>query len=214
MMDIFFQYQHLVPRASLGILFQWRTSCSVHRKKKVREFPVPSRDVTTKLSLGGNNDVIIELLLPRGSLVSDIQAGDGKLVNLFLRCSQADLVSNRGTSCSRWRLSFSKRCYSRLWPCYSMYDSRSLLHKTAMLYDWAWKCPIFPIFCPTFSISFPHLFAQRPPTASDSKSAFTWRTLKEIPYPHNDANAKETMWRSAKSKLLYSKEIVGKKSYL
>ncbi len=59
---------------------------SLHRKKKVRKFPVPSRDVTTKLSLGGNNDVITELFLPRGSLVSDIPAGDGKLVNLFLRC--------------------------------------------------------------------------------------------------------------------------------
>ncbi len=52
-------------------------------KKKVGEFPVPSRDVTAKLSLGGNNDVITELFLPRGSLVSDIPAGDGKLVNLF-----------------------------------------------------------------------------------------------------------------------------------
>ncbi len=59
---------------------------ATHRKKKVREFPVPSRYVTTKLSLGGNNDVITELFLPRGSLVSDIPAGDGKLVNLFLRC--------------------------------------------------------------------------------------------------------------------------------
>jgi hypothetical protein len=59
----------------------------LHRKKKVWEFPVPSRDVTTKLSLGGNNDVITELFLPRGSLVSDIPAGDGKLVNLFLRCT-------------------------------------------------------------------------------------------------------------------------------
>jgi hypothetical protein len=59
----------------------------VHRKKKDREFPVPSRDVTTKLSLGGNNDVITELFLPRGSLVSDIPAGDGKFVNLFLRCT-------------------------------------------------------------------------------------------------------------------------------
>jgi hypothetical protein len=58
----------------------------MHRKKKVREFPVPSRDVITKLSLGGNNDVITELFLPSGSLVSDIPAGDGKLVNLFLRC--------------------------------------------------------------------------------------------------------------------------------
>jgi hypothetical protein len=55
-------------------------------KKKDREFPVPSRDVTTKLFLGGNNDVITELFLPTGSLVSDIPAGDGKLVNLFLRC--------------------------------------------------------------------------------------------------------------------------------
>ncbi len=61
-------------------------TCSIHRKKKVREFPVPSRDVTTKLSMGGNNDVITELFLPSGSLVSDIPAGDGKLVNLFLRC--------------------------------------------------------------------------------------------------------------------------------
>ncbi len=59
---------------------------SVHRKKKVRDFPVPSRDVTTKFSLGGNNDGITELFLPRGSLVSDIPAGEGKLVNLFLRC--------------------------------------------------------------------------------------------------------------------------------
>jgi hypothetical protein len=58
----------------------------LHRKKKVREFPVPSRDVTTRLSLGGNNDVITELFLPRGSLVSEFPAGDGKLVNLFLRC--------------------------------------------------------------------------------------------------------------------------------
>jgi hypothetical protein len=64
---------------------------TLHRKKKVREFPVPSRDVTTKLSLGGNNDVITELFLPRGSLVSHIPAGDGKLVNLFLRCSTAVL---------------------------------------------------------------------------------------------------------------------------
>ncbi len=62
----------------------------IHRKKKVREFPIPSRDVTTKVSLGGNNDVITELFLPRGTLViaSDIPAGDRKLVNLFLLCTQ------------------------------------------------------------------------------------------------------------------------------
>ncbi len=53
-----------------------------------REFPVPSLDVTTKLFLGGNNDVITELFLPRGSLVSAIPAGDGKLLNLFLQCGE------------------------------------------------------------------------------------------------------------------------------
>jgi hypothetical protein len=65
------------------ILKQRRREQRYTVKKKVCEFPVPSRDVTTKLSLGGNNDVITELFLPRGSLVSDIPAGDGKLVNLF-----------------------------------------------------------------------------------------------------------------------------------
>jgi hypothetical protein len=40
----------------------------------------------SKLSLGGNKDVITELFLPRGSLICDIPAGDGKLMNLFLRC--------------------------------------------------------------------------------------------------------------------------------
>ncbi len=67
----------------------------LHSKKKVREFPVPSRDVTTKLSLSGNNDVITELFLSRGSLVSDIPAGDGKLVNLFLRCRMAAMFIPR-----------------------------------------------------------------------------------------------------------------------
>jgi hypothetical protein len=65
------------------------TAHAVHRKKS-REFPVPSRDVTAKLYLGGNNDVITELFLPRGSLVSDIPAGDGKLVNLFYGVIRAD----------------------------------------------------------------------------------------------------------------------------
>ncbi len=79
---------------------QWSrdTVTGLHRKKKVREFPVPSRDVTTKLSLGGNNDVITELFLPRGSLVSDIPAGDGKLVNLFLRCAVGQAQGHRETA--------------------------------------------------------------------------------------------------------------------
>ncbi len=60
-------------------------------EKKIREFPVPSRAVTIKLSLGGNTDGITELFLPRGSLVSDIPTGDGKLVNLFLQCEAPQL---------------------------------------------------------------------------------------------------------------------------
>ncbi len=71
-----------------SVYLQKFLSTGIHRKKKDREFPVPSRDVTTKLSRGGNNDAITELFLPRGSLVSDIPAGDGKLVNLFLRCRE------------------------------------------------------------------------------------------------------------------------------
>ncbi len=50
------------------------------RKKRFASFPSPAG-----MSLP-NNDVRTELFLPRGSLVSDIPAGDGKLVNLFLRC--------------------------------------------------------------------------------------------------------------------------------
>jgi hypothetical protein len=64
---------------SVNIINKWLKR--LHRKKKVREFPIPSRDVTTKLSLGGNNDIITELFLPRGSLVSDVPAIDGKLMN-------------------------------------------------------------------------------------------------------------------------------------
>jgi hypothetical protein len=57
--QIFSLYSLTPNKISMGRLY------SLHRKKKVREFPVPSRDVTTKLSLGGNNVVITELFLPR-----------------------------------------------------------------------------------------------------------------------------------------------------
>jgi hypothetical protein len=40
------------------------------------------------------NDVITELFLPMGSLVSDIPAADGKLVNLFLRCEKTRELEN------------------------------------------------------------------------------------------------------------------------
>jgi hypothetical protein len=37
----------------------------------------------TKLSLGGNNDVMYKLFPPRESLVSDIPAGDGNIEKIF-----------------------------------------------------------------------------------------------------------------------------------
>jgi hypothetical protein len=99
MCDPFFNESRVIPSANVLKVFSFSGTSilrqrlkAIHRKKKVREFPVPSRDVTTKLSLGGNNDVITEFSLPRGSLVSDIPAGDGKLVNLFLRCRGVILI--------------------------------------------------------------------------------------------------------------------------
>jgi hypothetical protein len=48
----------------------------------------------TKLSLAWNNLIILgresKLFHARESLVSDIPAGDGKIANLFLQCSQED----------------------------------------------------------------------------------------------------------------------------
>jgi len=54
-----------------------------HCKKRFSIFPSPA-GMRTKLSLGGYN-----LIFPAHgeSLVSDIPAGDGKIVNLFLQCS-------------------------------------------------------------------------------------------------------------------------------
>ncbi len=80
-------------KAGVKTLVRPLPSLCSYTVKKVRKFPVPSRDVTTKLSLGGNNDNITELFLPRGSLVSDITAGDGKLVNLFLLCTHKTNLS-------------------------------------------------------------------------------------------------------------------------
>ncbi len=50
-------------------------------------FPSQAWISFTKLSLGGNNDVIYKLFPPRESLVSDIPAGDGNIEKLFLLCT-------------------------------------------------------------------------------------------------------------------------------
>jgi hypothetical protein len=56
---------------------------STPQKKRFSNLPSPDGISLPNSFLGGNNDVITELFLPRGSLVSDIPAGDGKLVNRF-----------------------------------------------------------------------------------------------------------------------------------
>ncbi len=59
----------------------------IHCKKMLMIFPSPAGMSLTKLSLGGNCDVIYKLFPSRESLVSDIPAGDGKMANLFLQCT-------------------------------------------------------------------------------------------------------------------------------
>ncbi len=54
----------------------------LHRKKSFSIFRVAGMPLT-KLSLGGNIDVIFKLFPPRQSLVSDILAGDGNIKKLF-----------------------------------------------------------------------------------------------------------------------------------
>jgi hypothetical protein len=46
-------------------------------------FPSPAGMSLTKLSLGGNNDVIYKLFPPRESLVSNIPAGNGNIESFF-----------------------------------------------------------------------------------------------------------------------------------
>jgi hypothetical protein len=52
-------------------------------KKNFSILPSPAGMSLTKLSLGGNNDVIYKLFPPRQSLVSDIPPGDRNIEKLF-----------------------------------------------------------------------------------------------------------------------------------
>jgi hypothetical protein len=56
---------------------------NIHRKKYFSIFPSPAGMSLTKLSLGGNNDVINKLFPPKESLVSDIPSGEGNIEKLF-----------------------------------------------------------------------------------------------------------------------------------
>ncbi len=64
---------------------------SIHCKKKVCCFPVPSRDVTYVPNSPWAG--IIKLFPARESLVSDTPAGDGKTANLSLQCPFSPLSS-------------------------------------------------------------------------------------------------------------------------
>jgi hypothetical protein len=57
----------------------------LHRKRGFLIFPSPAGMSLTRLSLGGNNEVIkpYKLFPPTESLVSDIPAGDGNVEKLF-----------------------------------------------------------------------------------------------------------------------------------
>ncbi len=72
----------------------------LHCKKRFVIFPFPAGMSLTKLCLGGNNDVIYKLFPPRESLVSDIPAGDGKIVNLFFTVCLAQSSYNAHFSSS------------------------------------------------------------------------------------------------------------------
>jgi hypothetical protein len=68
----------------------------------------------TKLSLGGNYDVIYTFFLPRESLVSDIPAGDGNIKQLFLQCDDV---------CQPFRLLFIIWCEASV----RLFGSRDML---------------------------------------------------------------------------------------
>jgi hypothetical protein len=77
--------QDISQKYKLGEAKKWPT----YTVKKVHEFPVSSRDVTNQTPPGQelfSYDVIIPA---QGEFGSDIPAGDGKLANLFLRCTLA-----------------------------------------------------------------------------------------------------------------------------
>ncbi len=59
---------------------------TLHCKKSFSIFLSSAGMSLTKLSLGGNYDVIYKLFLPMENVVSDIPAGDGNIEKLFLQC--------------------------------------------------------------------------------------------------------------------------------
>ncbi len=71
---------------TLWILFSVVSTLGCSREYTVKSFWIflsPAGMPLTKLSQGGNNDVIYKLFPPRESLVRDIPAGDGNIKKFF-----------------------------------------------------------------------------------------------------------------------------------
>ncbi len=84
---IFFAVPYRIVQWTLSLIYLLvilpRLNCTL--LKRLATFPSSAAGMSLiKLSLSG----IIQLFLPRESLVSDIPAGDGNVVNLFLRGTQ------------------------------------------------------------------------------------------------------------------------------
>ncbi len=78
-----------------------------HPEKSFSIFPSPAGMSLTKLSLGGNNDVINKLFPPRESL-----AGDGNIAKLFLRCIVLNSMPPRGILFSPFQIAvFMNKTY-------------------------------------------------------------------------------------------------------
>ncbi len=102
-------------------------------KKSFSIFPFPVGMSLTKLSPGGNYDIIYKLFLPWENLVSDIPAGDGNIEKLFLRCSTQICWYAHWRLPTKWKhwkryfISRNKRmkkrfvmeAYFKSWPVYS-----------------------------------------------------------------------------------------------
>jgi hypothetical protein len=61
------------------------TEKTLHCKKKVSDFPVPSQDVTNQTLPG-------KFFMTRESLVGDTPAGAGKVAHLFLQCISKSII--------------------------------------------------------------------------------------------------------------------------
>jgi hypothetical protein len=90
---------HHLHGALEGDLLQGSPYAFVHCRKKVTDFPVPSRDVTSQPNSPWPG--IIQLFPAREILVIDIPAGDRKIANLLLQCNEIpfNLVREFNTVC-------------------------------------------------------------------------------------------------------------------